>query len=193
MRVLVLHAHPDPDSFSAALYRGVQDAARGAGHIVQAVDLYAHGFDPVLGRAEWRDYVKVPDNRGPVLTEAARIDWAEAIVFVFPVWNFGPPAILKGYLDRVFLPGVSFNLTDRGITPGLRHIRHLSAVTTYGSRRWWAMLMGDAPRCLIRRVLRALIHPRGQVRYLAHYDISRSTPSSRDAFLARVRRTMEAM
>ncbi len=193
MRVLLLHAHPDPDSFNASLYRVTLDALQAAGHEVQAVDLYACNFPPVLSREEWQGYVQVPENRAPVAEEAARVDWAEAIVFVFPVWNFGFPAILKGYLDRVFLPGVSFHLTDGRIAPGLRHIRRLAAVTTYGSTRWWAALMGDAPRWMIRRVLRVLIHPRGKSRYLAHYAISRSTDASRAAFVTKVQRAMATL
>jgi NAD(P)H dehydrogenase (quinone) len=54
---------------------------------------------------------------------------------VFPVWNFGYPAILKGFLDRVFLPGVSFRLVDGKVKPNLTHIRKLAAVTTYGGTR----------------------------------------------------------
>jgi len=191
MRVLVLHAHPDPDSFNADLYRTALDALRRAGHDVQAVDLYAESFAPVLSRDEWRGYVTVPDNRAGVAVDVARIQWAEAIIFVFPVWNFGFPAILKGYLDRVFLPGVSFHLTNGRVSPGLRHVRRLAAVTTYGSARWWAVLMGDAPRCMIRRVLRTLIHPWGRSRYLAHYAISQSTDASRAAFTRKVRHAME--
>lgn len=193
MRVLLLHAHPDPASFSAALFVVAQQELTAAGHDVAAVDLYAEGFDPVLGRAEWQGYANVPENRTQVAADAARVDWAQAIVLVFPVWNFGPPAILKGYLDRVFLPGVSFHLTDGRVAPGLHHIRNLTAITTYGSTRWWAFLMGDAPRRLVRRVLRALIHPQARCRYLAHYAITRSTDATRAAFVGRVRSALRRL
>lgn len=193
MRVLVLHAHPDPASFSAALFRLTVTTLQESGHEVVAVDLYAENFAPVMSRAEWQGYREIPANRGPIAAEVARIEWAEALVFVFPVWNFGFPAILKGYLDRVFLPGVSFFLTEGRIAPGLLHIRRLVAVTTYGSPRWWAIAVGDAPRRMIGRVLRALIHPRGKSRYLAHYAIAQSTEASRAAFVARVDRTLRAL
>ena len=186
MRVLLLHAHPDPASFSASLFRNVQQELAAAGHQVDAADLYAEGFDPVLSRAEWRGYTQVPPNRASVAHNAARLDWAETIVLIFPVWNFGPPAILKGYLDRVFLPGVSFHLTEGRISPGLHHIRSLVAITTYGSTWWWAKLMGDPPRRLVCRVLRALIHPNARCSYLAHHAITRSTEASRTAFVRHV-------
>lgn len=193
MRVLVLHAHPDPASFSAALYRLTVATLAEAGHEVEAVDLYAEGFDPVLSRAEWQGYVQVPENCAPVADEVARLQWAEALVLVFPVWNFGFPAILKGYLDRVFLPGVSFHLTEARIAPGLHHIRRLVAVTSYGSTRYWAFLMGDAPRKVVRRMLGVLIHPRGRTRYLAHHAIARSTDASRAAFMGKVARVMKEL
>ncbi len=193
MRVLILHAHPDPASFSAALFRIAAQDLSAAGHQVDAVDLYAEAFDPVLSRAEWQGYVDVPANRANVERDAARVDWAEAIVMVFPVWNFGPPAILKGYLDRVFLPGVSFNLTGGRVSPGLRHIRRLVAITTYGSSWWWALLMGDAPRRLVCRVLRVLAHPRARCHYLAYHRISQSTEATRAAFVVRVQDTLRRL
>lgn len=65
---------------------------------------------------------------------------------VFPVWNFGYPAILKGFIDRVFLPGVSFVLTDGKVQGNLQNIRKLAAVTTYGGTWMRAFLCGDPPR-----------------------------------------------
>ena len=187
MRVLVLHAHPDPESFSGALYRETLAALKQANHEVTAFDLYERGFDPVLSRAEWQGYSKVPENRIGLEADVQALLDAEAIVFVFPVWNFGLPAILKGYLDRVFLPSVSFHLTPKQIAPGLRNVKRLVVVTTYGSTRFWATLMGDPPRKLFHRMLRALIHPRGRCTYLAHHAIERSTVQSRAAFASRVR------
>jgi len=70
---------------------------------------------------------------------------------VFPVWNFGYPAILKGFLDRVFLPGVSFKLVDGKVKPNLTHIRKLAAVTTYGGTRMRAFMAGDPPRKCVTR------------------------------------------
>jgi NAD(P)H dehydrogenase (quinone) len=190
MRVLVLHAHPDPASFSAALYRETLAALNEAGHTVTAFDLYERGFNPVLSRAEWQGYAAVPGNRAGLEADVAAVMEAEAIVFVFPVWNFGLPAMLKGYLDRVFLPGVSFHLTDTRIAPGLQHVKRLVVVTTYGSTRFWSILMGDPPRKIFHRMLRVLIHPRGRCLYLAHHAIEHSTAQSRATFVARVRQTL---
>ncbi|HUG60242.1 MAG TPA: NAD(P)H-dependent oxidoreductase [Methylomirabilota bacterium] len=190
MRVLVIHAHPVPASFNAALHRTVVAALTIGGHSVDDCDLYAEGFDPRLGEAERRGYHDAPANRASVAGYVDRLLAAEALVLVYPVWNFGFPAILKGYFDRVFLPGVSFTLENGRVRPALTNIARLAAVTTYGATRIRAVLAGDPPRKLVGRVLRATMgFP--PTAYLAHYDMNRSTDASRAAFLGRVTRAME--
>lgn len=189
MRVLVLSAHPVETSYNAALRRTVVERLGEGGHDVDDCNLYAEDFDPRLTRAERIEYHEVPANRAPVASHVERLLAAEALVLVYPVWNFGFPAVLKGYLDRVFLPGVAFDLVDGEVTPALGNIRRLAAVTTYGATRLRAMMAGDPPRRLVKRVLRATMgFP--PVTYLAHYDMNRSTADTRAAFLERVERTM---
>lgn len=186
MRVLVLHAHPNPESYNAALYRLTVERLTAAGHEVDACDLHEEDFQPVLSRTERVGYHAIPDNRVPVESYVQRLEQAEALVLVYPVWNFGLPAILKGFLDRVFLPGVSFRIVDGLVRPNLQHIGKLMVITTYGATRWRAVLMGDPPRKFATRVLRALIKPNASRAYLAHYDMNRSTDATRSAFMAQV-------
>lgn len=186
MRVLVLFAHPDPESYGAALHRTVVEGLRRAGHEVDDCDLYAEGFDPVLSPDERRFYHDTASNRSNVAGYVARLQAADALVLCFPVWNFGYPAILKGFFDRVFLPGVSFELVDGKVEPALGNIRKLVAVTSYGATRWTAFLMGNPPRRLVCRALRAVCHPAVRTLYLAHYGMNRATPESRAAFLQKV-------
>ncbi|KPH81728.1 NAD(P)H-dependent oxidoreductase [Bosea vaviloviae] len=193
MRVLVLYAHPNPESYGAALHQAVVASLREAGHEVDDCDLYAEGFDPVLSREGRVGYHDLAGNTLPVAGYVARLQAAQALVLCFPVWNFGYPAILKGFFDRVFLPGVSFKMVDGKVAPNLWTIRKLVAVTTYGGSRWRAMLMGDPPRKLVCRVLRAVCHPTARPLYLAHYDMNRATPESRDSFLATIAKKMRAL
>lgn len=190
MRVLVVYAHPVEDSFSAALHRTAVAALTEAGHTVDDCDLYAENFSPVLTRQERLDYHDSETNAGPVQRYVERLQAAEALVLSFPVWNFGYPAILKGYFDRVFLPGVSFVMKDGKVVPALSNIRKLTAVTTYGGTRFRALLMGDPPRKLVTRVLR--VTTGAAVSYLALYDMNRATHAHRAAFLARVESHMKA-
>lgn len=186
MRVLVVHAHPVETSFGAALHVRAVEALGRAGHTVDDLDLYAEAFQPVMSRQERLDYHDVAVNRAPVEPYVRRLLDAEALVIVAPIWNFGFPAILKGYFDRVFLPGVSFEMRGETLVPCLDNIRKLAAIVTYGSTRWGAFLAGDPPRKLVTRVLRGTVHPRAAVAYLAQYDMNHSRPESRAAFLDRV-------
>ncbi len=191
MRALVLFAHPCPESFSAALHSAVVQTLEANGWEVDDLDLNKEGFQPVLTEQERRGYHEEPDNLGPVADYVERLRAADALVMVFPVWNFGYPAILKGFLDRVFLPGVSFKLVDGKVKPNLTNIRRLAAVTTYGGTRTRAMLVGDPPRKSFTRAVWHVCRPM-KMRYLALYDMNRVTEAKRKAFLARVTTEMKA-
>ncbi|MFO0188782.1 MAG: NAD(P)H-dependent oxidoreductase [Alphaproteobacteria bacterium] len=170
MKILLVSAHPVEDSYNAALRQAAIAALQYAGHVVDHLDLYAEGFDPVLGRAERLGYHEVPANRAPVEAYVTRLLAAEALVFVFPVWCFGVPAILKGFFDRVFLPGVTFKLGADGVArPALTHLKHVVGITSYG-RPWWVatFLMGSPPKRQIMNYFRLLSGGRARRTWLAH-------------------------
>jgi NAD(P)H dehydrogenase (quinone) len=189
-RALVLYAHPCADSYAAALHERVTSTLQYRGWEVDDCDLYAEGFDPVLSDQERRGYHDVPQNVAAVRPYVERLCVADALILCFPVWNFGYPAILKGFFDRVFLPGVSFRLEDGKVRPNLTNIRRLAAVTTYGGTRMRALLAGDPPRRVVRRAVWNVTRP-GRMRYLALYDMNRATAADRGRFLARVGAEME--
>lgn len=194
MRVLVIFCHPSPSSFNAALHRRVLDELRARGHEVDDCDLYAEGFDPVLRNEDLSRYHDVPANRQPVQAHVERLLQAQALVMVFPVWNFGLPAMLKGYFDRVLLPGVSFDMSDpRNIRPGLTHLRHVVGVATYGVARWRAWWLGDAPRALVKRLMRRLTDGRARVQYLPCHGMNVAGAAQRDAFVQRVGAAMRQL
>ena len=192
MRVLVLFSHPVETSYGAALHRQVVESLTKAGHDVDDCDLYAENFQPVLTREERIGYHDYPENTAPVASYVERLQKAEALVIVTPIWNFGYPAMLKGYFDRVWLPGVSFALEDGKLTPTLRHIKKAAAVFTYGSTPMRAFLAGNPPKKMIKRVLRAQIKLGAPVRFMAHYDMNNCTEETRARFLDHVKSEMEA-
>ena len=155
-------------------------------------DLYSEGFDPRLTREERMGYHDLETNQKPVSRYVERLLAAEALVIVTPVWNFGHPAILKGFFDRVFLPGVSFKMKNGKVSPSLHNIRKLSVVTTYGGTRFRAFLVGDPPRKIATRVLRAVIKPVAPVSYHALYDMNRRTDAERSDFVNKIAIAMEA-
>lgn len=190
MRVHVVYAHPLQDSLAAQLHQIVVEELTKAGHEVDDLDLYAENFDPVLSAHDRETYHDVSINRQKIDSYVRRLQEAEALVLCHPVWNFGWPAILKGYFDRVFLPDVSFKLAEGKVSPGLTNIRKLTTVTTYGSKRWRAMVLGDPPRKNGTRFLRVVCNPAVRVRYHALYDINNVTPDRVERFMDKVRHEM---
>jgi len=192
MRVLVVFAHPSETSFVAALHDQIVATLREGGHAVDDLDLYAERFDPVMPRQAFRDYVDPATNREGIGRYVERLRAAESLVLVFPVWQDGFPAILKGFFDRVFVPGVSFRIDERGLfLPMLSNIGRIGAVGAYGGGRRRASLMGDPTRRFVERNLEALVAPGARCDYLACYDMNDSTPATRARFLAKVRRAFE--
>lgn len=189
-RALVVFAHPVPESLGAAAHGVVVETLAGRGWEVDDCDLYAEGFDPVMTTEERRSYHDTSVNTAPVQPYVDRLRAAEAFILCFPVWNFGYPAILKGFFDRVMLPGVTFHLAEGKLTPCLDNIRKLAAVTTYGSTPLRAFLAGDPPKRLFKRSVWGTLRPE-KARYIAQYDMNNINAAGRGAFLARVRREME--
>jgi len=193
MRVLVLYAHPLETSFNAALHAQVLTTLRLRGHKVDNCDLYAESFDPLLSKQDVIEYNDVSANRRRVESYVDRLLAANALVLIYPVWNEGFPAILKGFLDRVLLPGVSFNRgPDGAVAPGLLNINKLAAVCTYGGGRLATMIMGDPPRRVVKRLLRAMIGHHIRCDYLALYDMERATPERRASFQDEMARVFES-
>lgn len=190
-RALVLFCHPLADSFSAALHDRVVKSLTAKGWEVDDCDLYAEGFNPVLSAEDRKFYHNTVLNTVPVQSYVDRLRAAEALVLVFPVWNMGFPAMLKGFFDRVFLPGVSFKLEEGRLSPALQNIRKLAAVTTYGGSRWRIFLAGDPARKVVTRSLANACRP-DKVRYLALHDMNNVTRAQTSAFLRRVGREMAA-
>ncbi|RUV32449.1 NAD(P)H-dependent oxidoreductase [Mesorhizobium sp. M7A.F.Ca.MR.148.00.0.0] len=192
MNILVLYAHPVETSFNAGLHWMIVERLTAAGHTVDDCDLYAEAFDPRMTRDERLNYHNQRGAADAAAPYVERLLRADALVLSYPVWNYGFPAILKGFFDRVFLPGVSFKLVDGKAQPSLHNIRKVAAVTTYGGSRFRAMLMGDPPRKLINRMLRATVKPGAPVSYLAHYAMNLSTDQTRKAFTTKVAACMDA-
>jgi putative NADPH-quinone reductase len=138
MKCLLVTAHPLQGSLCAHLAECAAQALVAAGHEVIHENLYAQDFPPALTADERRSYYAPSYDRTLVAQQAARLLEAEAIVLVFPTWWFGFPAILKGWFDRVWGPGIAYDHADDlgAIRPRLHRLRHVLAVTTLGSPGW---------------------------------------------------------
>jgi NAD(P)H dehydrogenase (quinone) len=197
MRLLVVFCHPDPESFGAAIFRTACDALRAAGHELRIIDLYAEGFDPVFTREERRTYLAdTAQNIAGVAHHVEALQWAEGWVAIYPTWFYGLPAMLKGWLDRVWLPGVTFQVATakkRTIRGELQNIRRFVGITTSGSPWWWLRVIGDPGRSLLMKGLRPLYARGCRMSWLQLHDMNHATAADREAFLAKVDRSLRLL
>jgi NAD(P)H dehydrogenase (quinone) len=195
MRVLVIHSHPVTDSFSGALRDSAIEGARAAGHDVRVLDLGAMSFNPVMSAEELRGYKAVTPAANEDLTvHIDAVRWADVLVFVYPTWWSTLPAQLKGWLERVMRPGVAFVFDeDNKVRPGLRQVRRIVGITTYGSKWPYVKLMKDSGRRTLLRALKLNTSWRTRSKWIALYGIDGASEEKRTHFLAEVRRSMEKL
>ena len=192
MNVLVVGAHPVAESFTVHVRQRAVAALRAVGHEVRITDLDAERFEARLSLAERRAHRDDPADKPAVARYGDDLRWADALVLVYPTWWSGPPAILKGWIDRVWIEGVAYTLPPGSarVHANLRNIRHLVVVTGHGSSRWVNLLEGQVGRLLVLRTMRVLCHPRARRRWVAMYKLDRATAAERDRFVGRVERAM---
>ncbi len=192
--MLLVSAHPLADSYIAAVRGAAVRGLQAAGHVVDVADLDAEGFDPCRSQREWETRGE-PARPDDVQAHAARLEWADALVLVYPTWWGAQPAILWGWLDRVWIDGVAFTRPPRvrRARPSLRNIRHLVAITTHGSPKRINAVEGEPGKRVVLRRMRACCHPRVRTRWIAHYGVDRSDDAERQAFLQRVERSMASL
>lgn len=152
-RCLIVTAHPLSGSLTTRLAATVEAEARAKGWQVTRRDLY-DGFDPVLTPEERAGYYTTP----AATLQAEKQDLAEAqvLILVFPTWWFGFPAVLKGWFDRVWTPGVAFDHSPGfgPMIPRLHGLQEVLAVTTMGAPAWIDWLILRQP---VKRILRLAI------------------------------------
>lgn len=142
MRILVICGHPDASSFSAALARAYCEAASDAGHEVQHLYLGELSFDPILHHG----YRQVQPLEPDLVDAQARLSWAQHVVFVYPVWWGGVPALLKGFLDRLLLPGYGFRYRkNSNLWDGLLKSRSARLIATLDTPSWYFRWIWGAP------------------------------------------------
>jgi NAD(P)H dehydrogenase (quinone) len=193
MQALVVVTHPCDDSFTHAVAERAVAGLRAGGHTVEVVDLYALGFDVAMSPAERAaDHGETPLVHDHTREHARLVQWADCLVFVYPTWWSGLPAMLKGWLERVMVPGVAFVFDERSgkVRPGLRTVRRLVGISSYGSPRWTVRLINDNGRRTIARALRMACGLRTRTKWLALYGIDTASEPVRRQFLERVEATM---
>jgi NAD(P)H dehydrogenase (quinone) len=191
VNVLVVYCHPDPASLIAAARERVLAGLASGRHDVRVTDLYADGFEPAMSAAERRSH-RDHDVGADLQPYAADLAWAEALVLVYPTWWSGQPAMLKGWIDRVWVAGVAWELPDGAavLRPRLTNIRRLVVVTSHGSPKYLNALEGESGKRVAFRSMRSMCSKRTRTTWCAIYGIDRDDAAKRTAWLDRVERTL---
>ncbi len=137
MNALLIYTHPNPASFCHAVYGAAKQALAEAGCQLRCRDLYADGFDPKLSAADL-DSLRAGVVPEDIREEQALIAWADLIVFIYPVWWYGRPALLKGWIDRVLTPGFAYRYEEAGVNGLLAGKRAVVLQTTGAPREAYA-------------------------------------------------------
>jgi NAD(P)H dehydrogenase (quinone) len=190
-RALVIYCHPQANSFVAAARDRVLAGLATGGAEVRFTDLYADGFDPGFTASDHGNHL-VAGTDPSLASYAADLQWCDTLVLVYPTWWSGQPAMLKGWIDRVWVHGVAWTLPEGAnrLAPGLRNVRRLVAVTTHGSPKWINIVEGEGGKRTVTRSLRTMCHPLARTTWLALYGIDSASESKRTAFLDRVERRL---
>jgi len=192
MNALVVYCHPVEGSFCSAMRDAAVSGLRAAGHTVDVIDLAASQFNPVMTTSEWMTYQQ-GNGDVPVGLErdVALVKLAEIIVFVYPTWWGGLPAQLKGWLERVMLPGTAFVFNENNkVRPGLKNIRRIHIASTFGSPWLYVCFVNDNGRRILARAFRLNTSVRTKVSTSSLYAMDTATDESRKSFLLSLEKKM---
>jgi len=136
MNVLIVFTHPNPASFNHALLERVSAGLKQAGHTIKVKDLYKENFDPILSASDLAQLQKgiIPPK---IAKEQEQLLWADSLIFIYPLWWFGRPAMLKGWFDIVMTNGLAFEYSSDGVKGLLKHKRALVLITAGGSKQYF--------------------------------------------------------
>jgi len=128
---LIVYTHPNPQSFNFAITKTVEETLVQKGHQVKVRDLYAEPFKAVLDAADFESFAKgiIPDD---IKREQELLTWAEHLVFIYPIWWYDRPALLKGWIDRVFSHGFAYQYGPSGVK-GLLKQKKALVIQTAGN------------------------------------------------------------
>ncbi len=195
MRAVVIVANPNPTSFSHAIAARLREGLEASGHRVIVHDLYAEGFRAAMSAEEREAYHgDVPVVDPLVIEHITDLRDAHTLIFVYPTWWSSLPAVLKGWLERVMVPGVGFVFDERHkVRPGLTNVKRLVGVATYGSSWRSVKLINDNGRRTILRALRLSTSVRTRSTWLPLYGMDSLDVSDRERFLVKVDRLARSL
>ncbi|AVX05042.1 NAD(P)H dehydrogenase (quinone) [Maritalea myrionectae] len=190
--VLVISAHPLKDSLCAHLTEQIKARLATRDAMVVHRDLYDQHFDPRLQPEERASFYTTYDQ-SRLKEEIAELEAADILILVFPTWWFGFPAILKGWFDRVWAPGVAFDHAEdlSALHPKLDNLKHVIGVTTMGSP-WWVdrLILWRPVRRILKTALVGVCAPKAKFDFIVQYQAEKMDPRKLDRLLHRIQKLL---
>lgn len=189
MKCLVVVAHPITDSLCQTLARTAISTLIAKGHEVVVEDIYASDFLPNLTYKERLSYYNASFDHEVETDKLETLVSAEALILIFPTWWFGFPAILKGWFDRVWVPGIAYDhASDLGaIKPKLINLKYTLAITSLGSP-WWVerFIMWQPVKRILKIAILSTCAPKSKFQMLSMYKAEKLTQMQIDSFCRRI-------
>lgn len=193
MKCLVVTTHPLKDSLCKLLTEHVVRKLDQMHHEVTVEDLYIEQFDPVLTAIERESYYGGSYESSAVAAQVSRLKEAEALVLLFPTWWFGFPAMLKGWFDRVWGPGIAYDhASDFGpIKPRLDNLKKVLVVTTLGAP-WWVdrLVMWQPVKRIMKIALLGACTPKSELQFLSLYNSEKLDDRKIQRFKSKIKRAL---
>lgn len=203
-KILIIQCHPLQDSLSYEISQKLQETLRLNSHEVILRRLYCQDdvsecytgkdFQPCLSRHERHCYNEdniISDHKQGIFESddvkqaVEDLRWCDSVIFIYPSWWFSQPAMLKGYFDRVLIPGVAFeiNSENKKISPSLANITHVSSITSFGRSYFEVLYIGDNGKRLLQNVFLKLCHPKCNFTYDVMYNSDKVSKDERSNFI----------
>jgi len=193
MKCLIVTTHPLSNSLCKLLTDSVVSKLTEMGNEVVLEDLYADGFNPVLTKVERESYYKDQYDTSAISQYTRRLQEAEGLVLLFPTWWFSFPAMLKGWFDRVWGPGIAYDhASDLGaIKPCLDELRQVLVVTTLGAP-WWVdrLLMRQPVKKVVKFALLGACAKKSRLTYLSLYNSEKLNIKGIEQFKGKINRAL---
>lgn len=182
-RILIINGHPDVQSYNYALSKAYEEGATSAKAEVERIDIACLDFDPILKFG----YRQRMDLEPDLLEAIDKIRWADHMVWLFPMWWYGYPALLKGFIERTFLPGITFeHIEGKPFPKKLLLGKTARVIITADTPKWYDLLFMKRPA--INQFKKGTLHYCGiapvKVTYIA--PLAGSDDSFREKWLKRV-------
>jgi len=160
MRAVIVFNHPFEGSFANAILNAVTKGLKDANHEVDLMHLDNDGFNPVMSKADLKAFVEHKPVDSQVIDYNKRLQKADHLIFIFPIWWDLMPAMTKGFIDRVLTPGVVYDHHPRGfgLVPLLKNLKGVTIITTMNKPKiMYSLLIGNLIRkAMLRSVFKTM-------------------------------------